>query len=238
MRKRWLLSSRALLFVSLLFTLTVLVACGASAPEAPAQEPAADPAPAQEAAAEPAQPEPMAAQEPAPTAEPAPAMEEEMAQPTVVRYVESQGEIQVETNQHCGGNRPIISQFLPYVEFLVEADPVTAEFNPWLAESWESTPDAKSWTFKLREGVQFHHDYGEFTAHDIASMAVAKGDPECASSTTSFWKEMAEAEVVDDYTIIFHMNNPSLPMPSVVSNLPTGLEPDIIQQKAVGRGWL
>ena len=224
MRNRWLLTSRALLFVSLLFILTVLVACGASAPEAPAQEPAAEPQAAQQAAPEPAQQEPAAAQEPAPTAEPELAMEAEMAEPTVVRYVESQGEIQVETNQHCGGNRPIISQFLPYVEFLVEADPVTAEFNPWLAESWESTPDARSWTFKLREGVQFHHGYGEFTAQDIANMAVAKGDESCASSTTSFWKEMARAEVVDDHTIIFHMNNPSLPMASVVSNLPTGLE--------------
>ena len=224
MWNRWQIRSKLLLFVSLLFILTLVVACGAAAPEAPAQEPAAEPQAAQETAPEPAQPEPEPAAEPAPTAEPAPAMEETMAEPTVVRYVESQGEIQVETNQHCGGNRPIISQFLPYVEFLVEADPVTAEFNPWLAKSWESTPDAKSWTFRLQEDIPFHHGYGNLTAHDFANMAVAKGDESCASSTTSFWKEMARAEVVDDHTIIFHMNNPSLPMPSVVSNLPTGLE--------------
>lgn len=219
MRNRWLTPPKALLFVSLLMLLTLLVACGAAAPEAPAEEaaaPAAEPAAAQE--------QPAAQQEPAPTAAPAPAMEEQMAKPTVVRYVESQGEIQVETNQHCGGNRPIISQFLPYVEFLVEADPVTAEFNPWLAESWEITTDAKTWTFKLREGVQFHHGYGEMTAKDFADMAVAKSNPDCQSSTTSFWKEMAQAEVVDDYTIKYHMNHASLPMTSVVSNLPTGLE--------------
>ncbi len=229
MRNRWKLSSKVLLFVALLLTLTLVVSCGASAPEAPASEPAApEPVAKSEPAPEPApQQETMAKAEPAPTAVPAPAadtMEKSMAEPTVVRYVESQGEIQVETNQHCGGNRPIISQFLPYVEFLVEADPVTAEFNPWLAESWETTPDAKVWTFKLREGVEFHHGYGEFTARDIANIAVAKGDESCASSTTSFWKEMAQAEVVDDHTIKFHMNNPSLPMTSVVSNLPTGLE--------------
>lgn len=28
---------------------------------------------------------------------------------------------------------------------------------PELAESWESTPDAKKWIFKLRKGVEFHN---------------------------------------------------------------------------------
>ena len=231
MGSRWFLSPRLVVFVSLLFILTLAVACGASAPEpaAPAAPAAAEPAapaaaPAAAEPAAPAQSEPAMQQEaPAPTAMPEPAMEK-MAEPTVVRYVESQGEIQVETNQHCGGNRPIISQFLPYVEFLVEANPVTAEIDPWLAESWETTPDARTWTFHLKEGVQFHHGYGELTAKDFATLAEAKGDEACASSTTSFWKEMDRAEVVDDYTITFHMKNPSLPMLSVVSNLPTGLE--------------
>ena len=230
MWNRWLTRFRASLFVSLVFILAWAVACGAAAPEAPAQEPVSQPA------AEPAQEQPAAREEPAPTAMPAAAettMEQEMAKPTVVRYVESQGEIQVETNQHCGGNRPIISQFLPYVEFLVESDPVTAEFNPWLAESWETTPDAKSWTFKLRDDVQFHHGYGQMTASDFKDMAIAKSNTDCQSSTTSFWKEMASAEVVDDYTIRYNMNNASLPMISVVSNLPTGLELFSLSKKQV-----
>ena len=230
MWNRWLTRFRASLFVSLVFILAWAVACGAAAPEAPAQEPVSQPA------AEPAQEQPAAREEPAPTAMPAAAettMEQEMAKPTVVRYVESQGEIQVETNQHCGGNRPIISQFLPYVEFLVESDPVTAEFNPWLAESWETTPDAKSWTFKLRDDVQFHHGYGQMTASDFKDMAIAKSNTDCQSSTTSFWKEMASAEVVDDNTIRYNMNNASLPMISVVSNLPTGLELFSLSKKQV-----
>ena len=222
MWNRWLLNPKLLILASALFVLTLAIACGASAPETAEVAPAA--AVVEPAAAEPATAAEPAAAEVAPTAMPEAAMEKEMAEPTVVRYVESQGEIQVETNQHCGGNRPIISQFLPYVEFLVEADPVTAEIVPWLAESWETTADARSWTFHLREGVQFHHGYGELTAKDFANIAIAKGDEGCASSTTSFWKEMDSAEVVDDHTIIFHMKNPSLPMLSVASNLPTGLE--------------
>ena len=44
------------------------------------------------------------------------------------------------------------------------------EFNvkPSLAESWEVSEDGRTWTFYLREGVQFHHSYGEFTAEDVA----------------------------------------------------------------------
>ena len=39
---------------------------------------------------------------------------------------------------------------------LVEIDH-KAEPIPELAESWEATPDAKKWVFKLRKGVEFHN---------------------------------------------------------------------------------
>ena len=33
----------------------------------------------------------------------------------------------------------------------------TGELVPELAESWESTPDAKTWMFRVRQGVEFHN---------------------------------------------------------------------------------
>ncbi len=37
-----------------------------------------------------------------------------------------------------------------------------------LAEKWELSPDARTWTFHLRHGVQWHKGFGEFTSDDVA----------------------------------------------------------------------
>lgn len=230
MRNLWLLRSRALLLVTLVLTLTVVVACGAAAPEEPAQPASSEPqAAAQEPAQQPAQQqaspaqEASSAQEPAPTAMPEVA-KETMAEPSVVRIIESQGEITQETNQHCAGGRPITSNFNPYAEHPLDINPVTAEVEAWLAESWESSADSKSWTFNIREGIPFHFGYGELTANDFKWMAEAKAQENCLSSTTSFWKEMVNAEVIDDYTITFHMENPTFLLPQFVSSSTVGSE--------------
>ncbi|MGV9674625.1 ABC transporter substrate-binding protein [Nocardia sp. NPDC003482] len=41
------------------------------------------------------------------------------------------------------------------VDSLVDQDPATGKIVPWLADSWTVGPDARSFTFHLREGVTF-----------------------------------------------------------------------------------
>lgn len=41
------------------------------------------------------------------------------------------------------------------------------EYEPTLAAEWTVSDDARVWTFKLREGVEFHKGYGEMTADDV-----------------------------------------------------------------------
>ena len=43
---------------------------------------------------------------------------------------------------------------------------VTGDPKPWLARSWESSPDGKTWTFRLRDNVKWH-DGRPFTAEDV-----------------------------------------------------------------------
>src|SRR6266850_5237721 len=47
------------------------------------------------------------------------------------------------------------------VRFDFDMNPV-----PELAESWQTSPDGLTWTFKLRQGVKFH-DGQEFTSADV-----------------------------------------------------------------------
>jgi peptide/nickel transport system substrate-binding protein len=49
---------------------------------------------------------------------------------------------------------------------LVHYDYGTGKISPELAESWQAAGPLQ-WDLKLREGVQFHKDYGEFTADDV-----------------------------------------------------------------------
>ncbi|MCX6492290.1 MAG: ABC transporter substrate-binding protein, partial [Rhodococcus sp.] len=41
------------------------------------------------------------------------------------------------------------------VDSLTDQNPETGEIEPWLAERWEVGPDAKSFTFTLKDGVTF-----------------------------------------------------------------------------------
>lgn len=48
--------------------------------------------------------------------------------------------------------------------------------EPGLAESWESTPDASQWSFKLRKGVTFHNGKPLTTNDVIASLNFHRGE--------------------------------------------------------------
>ena len=55
----------------------------------------------------------------------------------------------------------------PMYDCLIRRDPHDGQgILPDLAHSWDISPDGKTYTFFLRQGVQFH-DGAEFTAEDV-----------------------------------------------------------------------
>ena len=84
---------------------------------------------------------------------------------------------------------------------------------PMLAESWELADDLSSVTITLRQGVQFHGDWGELKAEDMA-WVINRTNPainpeSIAASAANFTALFGDVpvEAVDDYTLVAQFNN-------------------------------
>ncbi len=92
-------------------------------------------------------------------------------------------------------------------EWLVRYKAGTGEVEPWLAKSWDMSADNTAVTFHLQEGVQWHKDYGEFTADDVKFTIDRIVNDKLPEATT--WSNLDHIEVIDKYTVKFVMKSPS-----------------------------
>lgn len=95
---------------------------------------------------------------------------------------------------------------------------------PNLAEAWELSADALRYTFHLRRGVTFSHGT-PFTAQDVAYTIQRILDPALVSPLASNLLTLAKVEVVDDYTVIFHLTQPDVALPAVLALSGMGMVP-------------
>ncbi|MGQ9625683.1 MAG: ABC transporter substrate-binding protein [Anaerolineae bacterium] len=78
--------------------------------------------------------------------------------------------------------------------------------KPHLAESWDVSEDGLTYTFHLRRGVKFH-DGSELTAEDVAfSMDRMRTIKKGFSWLWQDILDVGDTEVIDDYTVAFHLN--------------------------------
>ena len=93
---------------------------------------------------------------------------------------------------------------------------------PDLAHSWEITKDGKSYTFHLRQGVQFHDD-AELTADDVkATFDRIVKPPEGVSIPRSIlFRAVSEITARDKYTVEFKLAEPR-PIDFMMSALASG----------------
>ena len=78
-----------------------------------------------------------------------------------------------------------------------------------IAKSWETSEDGLVWTFHLREGVKFH-DGTELNAEDVKfsmdrMITIGEG------MAYLFYERIDETEVIDKYTVAFHLDYPFAP---------------------------
>jgi peptide/nickel transport system substrate-binding protein len=98
-------------------------------------------------------------------------------------------------------------------EALVRSTPGTTDLEPCLAESWESSEDGLSWTFKLRQGVKFH-DGTDFNADAVKFNYDRQFDSTNEFYSLGSWSGVSSydflesVEVVDPMTVTWHLTTP------------------------------
>jgi peptide/nickel transport system substrate-binding protein len=183
-----------LLFISLLTVFSMLVvACAPAATQAPEVEEPEAPEVEEPEVEEPEDEEPM---------------DEEPAEREIVgSYAQSEDFLTLD---------PSVGMAMEMVLFvnLYEGLTYTPEYDtqlalPLLATDWEANEDGTEWTFNLREGVKFH-DGTDFTAEAVKysyerTLRMAMG----GSYILDPIAQEGAIEVVDDYTIRFHLAYPA-----------------------------
>ena len=76
------------------------------------------------------------------------------------------------------------------------------------AETWEMTPDSRSITIKLREGMLFHQGYGEVTSDDAKFTLDRIRDPATGSQYRVFFQSVEEVIALDKYRIRINLKRP------------------------------
>jgi len=88
---------------------------------------------------------------------------------------------------------------------------------PELAESWESSPDARIWTFKLRQGVQFHNGKPLAVEDVVASIQHHLGEKSTSAAKTVLGEVVAVRAAGND-SVAFELHSGNADFPYVVAD--------------------
>ncbi len=105
-------------------------------------------------------------------------------------------------------------------------DPDDIELD--LAQSYEASEDGLTWTFVLRDGVQFHHGYGELAAADVVYSLNRARNPETSGFAANL-DAIETVEALDDKTVRITL---AAPVPTLLGKLADPSGGLIVSQKA------
>jgi peptide/nickel transport system substrate-binding protein len=99
----------------------------------------------------------------------------------------------------------------PIYEYLIYLDPETRQATPGLATKWEMSKDGMTWTFWIRQGVQFHEGYGELTSEDVKYSLERLIDPKSVVGPASTMRRLVKkVEAPEKYKVVVSLNVPDI----------------------------
>lgn len=95
--------------------------------------------------------------------------------------------------------------------------------RPLLATEYGSSPDAKTWTFKIREGVSFH-DGSELTAEDVRATIARHAGPDTRSGAFGLLHDIDTLAAENDEFIVT-LKEPNAEFPFLISDYHLVIQP-------------
>ena len=108
-------------------------------------------------------------------------------------------------------------------EQLLDVTPA-GEIEPKLAEEYSSTPDARTWTFKIRKGVTFHNGK-DMTPQDVVATIERHGDANSKSAALPFVSSF-ESVKADGDTVVVTLKEANADLPYVIGDYHLMIQPN------------
>ena len=112
---------------------------------------------------------------------------------------------------HRESSYAVIHPIAPHYSLLLKFDPKNyPKVVGDLAESWTSSADHKTYTFKIHRGVKFH-DGSILTSKDVKASydKIISPPPGVVSARKAFYEVVEKIETPDDHTVVFRLKRPS-----------------------------
>jgi len=118
----------------------------------------------------------------------------------------------------------------------VDADGVP---QPELAENWEASDDAKTWVFKLRQGVEFHNGK-TLDAEDVVWSINHHRGKDSKSAAKGIVEPIVDVKADGKNTVVFSLTGGNADFPFIASDYHLGIMPNGTTakdaEKAIGTG--
>jgi peptide/nickel transport system substrate-binding protein len=136
------------------------------------------------------------------------------------------------------------SSFVLYLNYLtrnwlVEKD-AKGNVLPSLAESFEPSKDAATWTFKLRRGVEFHNGKS-LTATDVRASILHHLGEDSKSAAKSLFSDLESIDISDDLTLQIVLKSGNVDLPALLCDyhmliVPTDADGKVDALSGIGTG--